>query len=95
MANRRRRRDHRRGRRRGCHARSARRKPKVNRHHEKGRNQMKYANGVIAAFVATFVLSAIMLMKSATGLMPQLNVIQMLTGMGANYAGLPASPVIG
>lgn len=56
---------------------------------------MKYANGVIAAFVATIVLSAIMLMKSAMGLMPQLNVIQMLTEMGTNYVGLPASPAIG
>ncbi|MEF2548484.1 DUF6789 family protein [Aurantimonas sp. E1-2-R+4] len=56
---------------------------------------MRYANGVIAGFVATIVLSAIMLMKSAMGLMPQLNVIQMLTEMGTNYGGLPASPVIG
>lgn len=36
-----------------------------------------------------------MLMKSAMGLMPQLNVIQMLTAMGTNYAGLPASPAVG
>ena len=56
---------------------------------------MKYANGVIAGFVATIGLSAIMLMKSAMGLMPQLNVIQMLTEMGTNYVGLPASPAVG
>lgn len=33
---------------------------------------MKYANGVIAGFVATVVLSAIMLMKGAMGVMPNL-----------------------
>ncbi len=37
--------------------------------------------GFIAGFVATVVLSALMLMKSATGLMPQLDVIAMLSGM--------------
>lgn len=36
-----------------------------------------------------------MLMKTAIGLMPQLNVTQMLTEMATNYIGLPASPVIG
>jgi uncharacterized membrane protein YagU involved in acid resistance len=37
--------------------------------------------GVIAGFVATVVLSAIMLMKSAMGLMPELDVITMLGRM--------------
>jgi hypothetical protein len=39
----------------------------------------KLGKGVIAGFVATVVLSVIMVAKSMTGLMPQLNVIAMLT----------------
>lgn len=56
---------------------------------------MKIGYGLIAGFAATVVLSALMMMKSAMGLMPQLNAIQMLTEMGANYAGLPATPMMG
>ncbi len=37
--------------------------------------------GVIAGFVATVVLSIVMLMKSAMGLMPKLDIISMLSGM--------------
>lgn len=37
--------------------------------------------GMIAGFVATVVLSALMLMKSAMGLMPELDIAQMLGGM--------------
>ena len=41
--------------------------------------------GVIAGFAATVVLSALMLMKQAMGLMPELDIAQMLTAM----LGLP------
>ncbi len=40
-----------------------------------------YARSIIAGFAATVVLSAIMVMKGAMGLMPQLNVIAMLAHM--------------
>jgi hypothetical protein len=46
--------------------------------------------GIIAGFVATVVLSAMMLMKQSMGLMPELNPIAMITAM----AGM-GSPVIG
>ncbi|GAK33422.1 hypothetical protein JCM17846_23490 [Iodidimonas nitroreducens] len=56
---------------------------------------MSYINGIIAAFIATVVLSAIMLMKGAMGIMPELNVIKMLSGMSANMLQMPANPMIG
>lgn len=37
--------------------------------------------GMIAGFIATVVLSALMIMKSTMGLMPELNVIAMLSKM--------------
>lgn len=46
--------------------------------------------GMIAGFAATVVLSVIMVMKSAMGLMPELNVIAMLTQM-VNAS----SPIVG
>lgn len=56
---------------------------------------MNYARAMIAGLIATLVLSAIMLMKSAMGLMPELNVIAMVSGMANNYLGLPQSPATG
>ncbi len=47
--------------------------------------------GAIAGFVATIVLSALMVIKGMMGLMPELNVIAMLAGMmktGATMAWL-------
>lgn len=41
----------------------------------------KIGKGIIAGFVATAVLSMLMLVKSAMGLMPQLDMISMLSGM--------------
>lgn len=41
----------------------------------------KIGKGILAGIVATAVMSALMLMKSAMGLMPQLDVIQMLSMM--------------
>lgn len=55
----------------------------------------KYARGIIAGFVATMVLSILMLIKSMMGLMPELNLIAMLTGMAHQSMGLPATPVVG
>lgn len=45
--------------------------------------------GVIAGLVATTVLSLLMLMKSAMGIMPELDVIAMLSGM------MNSSPAVG
>ena len=47
-----------------------------------------YVTGIVAGFVATVVLSALMLMKQMMGLMPQLNPIEMLTTMAG--ASTPA-----
>lgn len=40
-----------------------------------------WLKGILAGFVATVVLSALMLMKAQMGLMPNLNVIAMLSRM--------------
>ncbi|CAN5147453.1 hypothetical protein BH24PSE2_BH24PSE2_06790 [soil metagenome] len=56
---------------------------------------MRTINGIIAGFIATIVLSLLMLMKSAMGMMPEVNVIQMLAKMGSMYAGLPLNPMVG
>jgi len=55
----------------------------------------RYAAGVIAGFVATLVLSAMMIAKATMGLMPDLNVIAMLTTMAHQKMGMPATPVVG
>jgi len=52
-------------------------------------------NGIIAGFVATIVLSVIMIIKASMGLMPQLDVIHMLTQMMHSRMGLPATPALG
>lgn len=45
--------------------------------------------GIVAGFVATIVLSALMLMKQAMGMVPQLNPIEMITQMmGVHYPGV-------
>ena len=54
-----------------------------------------YIRSMVAGFVATLVLSALMLMKSTMGVMPELDVIQMLTGMAHMRMGLPANPTVG
>ncbi|RMF08675.1 MAG: DUF2938 family protein [Alphaproteobacteria bacterium] len=40
-----------------------------------------YITGIIAGLIATAVLSVLMLLKGMMGMMPDLNVIQMLAGM--------------
>lgn len=52
-------------------------------------------NGIVAGFAATVVLSALMLLKGAMGMMPKMNVIHMLANMGHAYLGLPVNPAIG
>ncbi|WP_336270082.1 DUF6789 family protein [Vreelandella arctica] len=52
-------------------------------------------NGFIAGFAATLALSAIMVMKTSMGLMPDLNPIQMLEQMMHSRLGLPATPIMG
>lgn len=55
----------------------------------------RYASAIVAGFVATVVLSLLMVLKAALGLMPQLDVIQMLAQMVSARTGLPAVPVVG
>lgn len=55
----------------------------------------RFVRSIVAGFVATVVLSILMLIKAAMGLMPHLNVIHMLAGMAHARMGLPVSPVIG
>ena len=52
-----------------------------------GKNVLK---GMVAGFVATIVMSALMLMKQKMGVMPQLNPIQMLNDMMGG-----STPVVG
>lgn len=54
-----------------------------------------YVRAMIAGFVATVVLSALMLMKSMMGVMPALDLPTMLAGMAHNMMGLPANPAVG
>lgn len=55
----------------------------------------KIGQGMVAGFIATIVLSALMLLKSGMGMLPQLNAIQMQTQMLNNFLGTPATPVVG
>ncbi|MDH1932827.1 DUF6789 family protein [Pseudomonas sp. GD03696] len=54
-----------------------------------------YIRSMMAGFAATVVLSLLMLMKGAMGLMPELNPIAMLTDMAHTKMGMPASPMVG
>ena len=53
-----------------------------------------YIRAMIAGFVATVVLSALMLIKSMMGVMPQLDLPTMLAGMAHHLMGLPANPAV-
>ena len=50
---------------------------------------------MMAGFIATLVLSALMVAKMMMGLMPDLNAIRMLTMMAHGMLGAPATPVVG
>jgi hypothetical protein len=56
---------------------------------------MNIAAGIIAGFVATLVLSALMVAKAATGVMPGLDMVAMLARLGAEHAGLPRLATVG
>lgn len=51
--------------------------------------------GLLAGLAATIVLSVLMLIKSAIGLLPAVDAIEMLTRLGAEHLGLPSSPAVG
>jgi hypothetical protein len=50
---------------------------------------------MIAGFVATIVLSVLMILKMKMGLMPELNAIKMMTTMAHGMLGTPAVPLVG
>ncbi len=52
-------------------------------------------SGLVAGLIATVMLSLVMVMKAAMGLMPQVNAIQMLTGISAHLLGTPMTPLVG
>lgn len=54
-----------------------------------------YSKAIGAGFIATVVLSIIMILKGIMGLMPQMNAIAMLTQMAHGMVGMPASPAVG
>src|SRR5258708_28985026 len=56
-------------------------------------NPTNFGKGIGAGFIATIVLSAIMLMKQGMGVMPQMNPIEMITHMAG--AGTPLAGWIG
>jgi uncharacterized membrane protein YagU involved in acid resistance len=51
--------------------------------------------GLLAGFTATVVLSALLWLKSAAGLLPGLDTIELLADLAYRYAGLPASANVG
>lgn len=55
----------------------------------------RIGTGLTAGLAATVALSALMLIKSAAGMLPELDVIEMLAKMGHDYAGLPQRPLVG
>lgn len=50
---------------------------------------------LLAGLAATIVLSVLMAIKSALGLLPAVNAIELLTQLSSTYLGLPESPVVG
>lgn len=52
---------------------------------------MSIEKGFLAGFIATVVLSALMVMKAVMGIMPQLDLPKMISGM----MGAPETPMIG
>ncbi|WP_336367732.1 DUF6789 family protein [Marinobacter sp. C2H3] len=54
-----------------------------------------YLKAIVAGFIATIILSVIMVLKSMMGVLPQMNAIAMLAQMAHGMAGMPASPAVG
>lgn len=55
----------------------------------------RFQRSIVAAFIATVVLSGMMVVKSMIGMLPAMNAIAMLTHMAHQMMGAPASPIIG
>ncbi|BCU50957.1 TPA: hypothetical protein RH039_005123 [Escherichia coli] len=55
----------------------------------------RYLKSMAAGFIATIVLSALMVMKSSMGIMPELNPVGMLSGMAHSMMGISAGLNIG
>jgi len=53
------------------------------------------AKGMLAGFIATVVLSVLMVLKGMMGMMPEMNAIKMLAGMAHGFMGTPAVPLVG
>lgn len=53
------------------------------------------SKGLLAGFIATVVLSVLMALKAAMGLMPDVNAIRMLTAMAHGIMGTPPVPIVG
>ena len=54
-----------------------------------------YLRAMIAGFIATVVLSILMLLKSMMGVMPGLDLISMLARMAHTMMGMPDTPMVG
>ena len=55
----------------------------------------RIGKGILAGFVATIALSALMIIKTAMSMMPHLNAIKMLSTMAHGFIGTPAVPLVG
>jgi hypothetical protein len=55
----------------------------------------KTGKSMLAGFIATVVLSVLMVMKMMMGVMPDLNAIKMMTTMAHGMLGTPAVPIVG
>ncbi len=55
----------------------------------------KYLIGIVAGFTGTAVLTLLMAMKMAVGIMPNLNVIHMLTSLAHGMMGTPENLMVG
>jgi hypothetical protein len=56
---------------------------------------MKVKNGLVAGFVATVVLSLVLMLKNAMGWMPGLSGPTLLAAVAGQFTGTPPSPVVG
>jgi len=54
-----------------------------------------YAIGLVAGLTATVVVSMLMIINSAVGIVPGVDVISLLAGLGHAYLGLAPSPALG
>jgi len=54
-----------------------------------------YLRAMIAGFIATVVLSILMIGKSMMGIMPALNPVHMLSSMAHERMGMPDTPMVG